>query len=162
MALYQHHDVVDTPVQRTSAVRRDHRFSPGQIVSGALGVLLVVIGVIAVTRCGIDSTLNSPTTDILGLTHSSWVGIVEIVGGLLLVVGSADESFRGVAGGVGVLLFLGGIVVAAGSDAMLMHIGTEHATGWFVMVVGAIAIGASMLPTFRRSERVVESSGPVV
>jgi len=162
MALYEHRDVVDTPTRTTAAVARNRRFSPGQIVSGALGVLLVIMGVIAVTRCGIDGSLNTPPTDIFGLAHSSYVGIVEIIAGLLLVVGSADQAFRGVAGAVGVILFLGGIVVAAGTNKMLLQIGTERATGWFAMIVGAIAIVASMLPTFHRSERYVASDGPAV
>jgi membrane-bound ClpP family serine protease len=162
MALYEHREVVDTPQVRTAAVARNRRFSPGQVISGVLGFVLVVMGVVAVTRCGIDSSLNRPVTDILGLTHSSWVGIVEIVAGLLLIIGSADESFRGVAGAVGVLLFLGGIVVAAGTDKMLLQIGTERATGWFALFVGALAIVASMIPTFLRSERYVASDGQAV
>jgi hypothetical protein len=157
MALYEHHDVVDTPAGRTSAVSRRRHFSPGQIISGLLGVLLVVMGVIAVTRCGIDGSLNTPTTQIFGLIHSSWVGIVEIVAGLLLVIGAADESFRAVSGVVGVLLFLAGVVVAAASLKLLLNIGTEHATGWFALIVGAIAIASSLLPTFSRSERYVAS-----
>ena len=155
MALYEHRDVVDTPGGRMAAVSRRRRFSPGQIISGLLGVLLVVMGVIAVTRCGIDGSLNTPTTEIFGLIHSSWVGIAEIVAGLLLVIGAADESFRAVSGVVGVLLFIGGVVVAAASLKVLIDIGAEHATGWFALVVGAIAIVSSLLPTFSRSERYV-------
>ena len=162
MAIYEQHDVVRTPTTRATAVTRDRRSSPGQVVSGLLGFVLVVMGVVAVTRCGIDSSLNTPPTDILGMAHSSWVGIVEIVAGLLLVVSAADEAFRGVAGAVGVILFLAGVVVAAGTDRMLLQIGTERATGWFAMSVGAIAIVASMLPTFHRSERYVSSDGPSV
>jgi len=157
---YTDREIVDTPSGRTAAVSRSRRFSPGQFFTGALGILLVVFGVIAVTRCGIDGSLNTPPTDILGLAHSSWVGIVEIVAGLLLVVSAADEAFHGVAGAVGVILFLAGVVVAAGTDRMLLQIGTERATGWFAMAVGAIAIVAFMLPTFHRSERYVSSDGP--
>jgi uncharacterized membrane protein HdeD (DUF308 family) len=157
MALYEHRDVVDTPAGRTTSLARTHRFSPGQILSGLVGLLLVVFGVIAVTRTGIDSSLNTPVRDIMGLAHSAWVGLFELLMGLLLLIGSADISVRGVAGGVGVILFIAGIVVAAGTGEILLRIGTERATGWFAAVLGAIAVAASLLPTFLRSDRMVES-----
>jgi membrane-bound ClpP family serine protease len=93
----------------------------------------------------------------MGLAHSAWVGLFELLTGLLLLIGSADISFRGVAGGIGVILFIAGIVVAAGTGEILLRIGTERATGWFAAVLGAIAVAASLLPTFLRSDRMVES-----
>ena len=151
MALYEHRESNETPVSRADRVTRTSRFSPGQIISGAVGVVLVIFGIVAVTRTGIDSSLNTPPTDILGLAHSSYVGIAEIVTGLLLVLAAADISMRPLTGVVGVLLFIGGIVVAAGTNEMLLKIGTERATGWFLMIMGAIAVVAAMLPSFVRS-----------
>jgi membrane-bound ClpP family serine protease len=154
---YSERQTVDTPGGRTTAVARRRRFSPGQVVTGLLGILLVVMGIVAVTRCGIDGSMNTPVTNIFGLAHSSWIGIAEIVAGLLMVVGSADAAYRGVAAGVGVILFLGGIFIAAGSLKILLNIGTERATGWFLLIVGALAIAGAMLPMFDRSERQVVS-----
>ncbi len=153
MALYEHQETNQTPVGRADSVTRTSRFSPGQIISGAVGVVLVIFGIIAVTRTGIDSSLNTPPTDILGMAHSAYVGIAEILTGLLLVLAAADISMRPLTGIVGILLFIGGIVVAAGSGEMLLRIGTEHTTGWFLMIMGAIAVFAAMLPSFVRSRR---------
>jgi hypothetical protein len=155
MAMYTHHDVVDTPQARTTEVARARHFSPGQLVTGAVGVVLVIFGIIAVTRTGVDGSLNRPPTEILGLTHSAWVGFAELAAGLLLLVGSADAAFRGVAGVVGALMVVGGIVVAAGTTKMLLQIGTERSTGWFFAVMGGIAILGSMLPSLVRTDRAV-------
>ena len=153
MALYEHRDMTDQPAGRTSSVARTRRFSPGQILAGAVGVVLVVFGIIAVTRAGIDSSLNRPPTEILGLTHSALIGLIEIGAGLLLVLSAADVSMRPLAGIVGALLFVGGIIVAAGTNEMLERLGTERATGWFVMVMGAIALLGALMPSFVRSRR---------
>ena|SRR5215207_7297949 len=157
MASYEHRDVVDTPQSRTAAVSRTRHFSPGQILTGIVGALLVIVGIVAVTRTGIDGSLNTPPTDIFGLAHSALIGIVEIGAGLLLLVGSASPSSRGVAAFVGALLVIGGIVVAAASNGLLMDLGTEKSTGWFLAVMGGIALVGALLPTFVRSDRTVTS-----
>src|ERR1700753_2378932 len=97
MSVYREQEVVDTPVGRTTAVAHTRRFSPGQMLSGGVGLLLAVVGIIAVTRTGVDSTLNTPVTSIVGLTHSAIIGFIELGAGLLLLVGSADAAFRGFA-----------------------------------------------------------------
>jgi membrane-bound ClpP family serine protease len=157
MAFYAHRDEVDTPHQRTTAVARTHHFSPGQLLTGAVGAVLVIFGVIALVRSGVDGSLNTPPSDILGLTHSAYVGFAELALGLLLLIGSANVAYRGVAGAVGALMVIGGIIVAAGTNKMLLQIGTERATGWFFVVMGAIAILGSMLPSLYRSDRTVST-----
>src|SRR5690348_2987106 len=111
MALYTHRDTVDTPYERTTAVARTRHFSPGQLLTGAVGLVLVIFGIIAVVRTGVDGSLNTPPSDILGLTHSSYVGFAELAAGLLLLIGSADASFRGVGAVIGALMLIAGIVV---------------------------------------------------
>jgi hypothetical protein len=157
MSVYREQAVVDTPVGRTTAVARTRRFSPGQLLSGCVGLVLVVLGIIAVTRTGVDSTLNTPVTNVVGLTQSALVGFIELGAGLLLLIGSADAAFRGAAGFVGALLLVGGIVVAASTAKLLLDLGTSRSTGWFAVVLGAVAILGSLLPTVLRSDRTVAS-----
>lgn len=157
MSLYhRHHDLIDTPVGATRATTESRRFSPGQVVSGGLGALLTVMGIVAVTRAGIDSTLNQPVTDFLGITHSSYVGLFEIFCGLVLLLGATGPTYRGATGFAGALLIVGGVVVAAGNLRILLEVGAERATGWMAVVFGAVAIAAAMLPSVSRSSRVVE------
>ena len=155
MAVHTHHDVVDTPGGQTTAVARTRHFSPGQLLSGAVGLVLVVFGIMAVVRTGVDSSLNTPGTDIMGLAHSTWIGFAELGAGLLLLVGSADVTMRGVAGAIGALLVIAGVVVAAGTSQLLRDIGTERATGWFLAVMGGIALLGSMIPSLSRTDRAV-------
>ena len=49
------------------------------------------------------------------------------------------------------------VVVAAGTNQMLLRLGTLHSTGWFAVVMGAIAIVAATLPSFLRTDRTVRS-----
>jgi len=157
MALYEHHDVVATPQGSASSVQRVHRFSPGQWLGGVVGVVLVIFGIIAVTRTGIDSTLNTPVTNIMGLTQSAWVGIAELAVGLLLVLSAADIAFRGVMGALGAILLIAGVIVAASNLKMLLDIGTSRGTGWFGGGMGAVTLFAAALPSISRSHRVVET-----
>lgn len=156
--LHRHdHHVVDTPdgyVAESVESRSRFAMSPGQLLGGAVGLVTTVIGVLAVTRSGIDSTLNVPVTSVAGLHQSAMVGIGEIVLGLLLVAGAATAWDRALMGFVGGLMFIGGIVVAAASIKMLGDLGTDHATGWTMLVGGVIAMVGAMMPTFVRDTSV--------
>ncbi len=161
MSTYQHREVVESPAGAASAVTRSRRFSPGQFIGGAAGIVLVVVGIIAVTRTGIDSSLNRPITDIGGLSQSALAGLVEIGAGLIIVLSAASIAYRGVMGTFGALLVVAGIITAAASFKMSLDLGADHATGWFVAILGAVAVVGSLLPSFLHTERVVSSDGPV-
>jgi hypothetical protein len=154
MAVYRERDVIDTPQRQSTAVSRRVTVSPGQILSGIAGLVLVVFGIVAVTRNGIDSTLNVPVTDVFGLTQSAAVGLIEVGTGLLLILAATNAAFRALTGVVGVLLFIGGLIVAAGDASLLRDLGTTHDTGWFGLVMGGVAMLAAALPTFTRHDRV--------
>jgi hypothetical protein len=154
MAVYKQRDVIDTPQRQSTAVSRRFTFSPGQILGGIVGLVLVLFGILAVTRTGIDSTLNVPVTDVFGLTQSALIGLIEVGAGLLLILGAASAEFRALTGVVGVLLFIGGLIVAAGTASLLRDLGTTQDTGWFALIMGAIAMLAAALPSFVRQERI--------
>ncbi len=119
MTLYEHREVAETPAGTAASVHRVQRFSPGQVLGGAVGAVLVVFGIIVVTRTGIDAHLNTPVTKIAGLTQSAWVGLAELAVGLLLVLSTASIAFRGLMGAMAVLLIVGGVVLAAANLSML-------------------------------------------
>jgi hypothetical protein len=154
MAVFKQRVVVDTPQRQSTAVSRRFTFSPGQILGGIVGLVLVLFGILAVTRTGIDSTLNVPLTDVFGLTQSAAIGLIEVGAGLLLILGAANAEFRPLTGVVGVLLFIGGLIVAAGTGSLLRDLGTTNDTGWFALIMGAVAVLAAALPSFTRQDRV--------
>jgi hypothetical protein len=149
----QNSEVTDSRTGRASAtsVTRSHfALSPGQVIGGVIGVVTTVIGVIAVTRGGIDGSLNVPVVRVAGLGQSAMVGVAEIVLGLLLIAGAASAWNRSLMGFVGGVMFIAGIVIAAASLQLLSDLGTDHTTGWTMLIGGVIAMVAAMLPTFVR------------
>ncbi len=140
-----------------TAVTTVRRFSIGQLLSGIVGLILVVFGVVALVRTGIDGTFNRPVADVVGLAHSSIIGLVELGVGLLILLGAVAWDMRALGGFMGVVLFIFGVVVIAASDEILLKLGTERTTGWFLMIMGAIAAATATLPTTTRTTRRVST-----
>jgi hypothetical protein len=153
MSFYAHHHPVDDPrvdALDTEVTTRRFAFSPGQITGGIVGVIETVIAVLAVTRSGIDNTLNTPVVNVVGLHQSAAVGLGELVLGLLLIAGAVTVWNREIMGIAGGLMFVGGLVVAAASPHLLANMGTDHRSGWWVMLGGVIAMISAALPVFER------------
>lgn len=150
MRVFHHDEVANTSngaVNETRIRRSRLSFSPGQIVGGLVGVVTTLIGVIAVTRSGIDGTLNVPVVRVLGLNQSAMVGIAEVVLGLLLIAGAASAWDRALMGFIGGVMFIAGIIIAAASIKLLGDLGTDHTTGWTMLIGGVVAMVGAMMPT---------------
>jgi hypothetical protein len=124
------------------------RFSPAQIVHAIIGVLLLVVGVIAVARGDLSGDLNEPTFDIRGVQHNAAIGIGEIVAGALLIVAaiSAAGRFLGVLVGIA-LVVVGSLLL--GDDDTVQDLGTEESLGWIAIVLGGLAILFGLIPSRR-------------
>jgi hypothetical protein len=152
--------VVGTPqvVESHRVVRRSWaRFSVAQVIHGACGLVLVIIGAVSIGRAGFGDGLGTHTTEVLGLTTTALIGLVEVFAGLLLLCAALSPEGRGFGGAIGVVLLITGVIVAAGSDQMLADLHTESGLGWIGIVIGAAAMLAAVLPTFlvdRRSTAV--------
>ena len=146
MTISEHRDIVQAGDVRTETKVSSSRivWSPGQILTGILGIVTAVIGVIAISRGGIDGSLNTPVVRVAGLEHSALLGLCELGAGLLLVLGALSYATRGLIVAVGVAMqprdsgFLR-------KPTILRDIGTAHRTGWAIMIGGIIAIVAANL-----------------
>ena len=158
MSIVEHREVVDTGDLRSETRATSSRFvfSPGQILAGILGIVVAVIGVIAMSRAGLDGSLNKPVVDVAGTDQSAMLGITEFALGLLLVLGALNYAARWLIAFVGVVMVIGGVVLGAGSSTILEDVGTSQGTGWAIMVGGIIAIVAASLGVFIRTRRSVE------
>jgi hypothetical protein len=150
--------VVAAPVVESHRVVRRgwSRYSASQLIHGACGLFLVIIGAIAVGRAGFDD-VGEGTVEVLGITTTALIGLVLLLAGLLLLCAALAPEARGFGGFIGVLLLVGGIIIAAGSDELLADLHTEAALGWLGIIVGAVAILGAVLPAFlvdRRSTTV--------
>jgi hypothetical protein len=156
--MVEHREVVDTDDVRSETRVASSRFvfSPGQIIAGILGVVVAIIGIIAVSRGSIDGTLNVPVVNVAGTDQSAMLGLAEFAAGLLLVLGAMSYAARGLIAFVGVVMVIGGVVLGSASAEILHDVGTSQGTGWAIMVGGIIAIVAASLGVIIRSRRTVE------
>ena len=131
-------------------------FSPGQVIAGILGLVVAVIGAIAVSRGGIDGSLNVPIVRVAGFDQSALLGLTELGAGLLLILAALSYAARGVIVAVGVVMVVAGIIVGSAGTTLLHDIGTSQRTGWAIMIGGIIAIVASSLGSVIRTRRSVQ------
>lgn len=160
MSVVEHHDVVDTGDTRTDTRVSSSRLvvSPGQVIAGILGLVIAVIGIMAVARGGIDSSMNEPMVKTVGLDQSAMLGAAELGFGLLLIIGALNHAARGLIIGIGVVMVLGGVFIGAAGNDILHNLGTVHGTGWVIMVAGIIAIVAGSLGRMIRTRHSVKST----
>jgi hypothetical protein len=160
MSVVEHHDVVETGDTRTDTRVSSSRLvvSPGQVIAGILGLVMAVIGIMAVARGGIDSSMNEPMVKTVGLDQSAMLGAAELGLGLLLILGALNYAARGLIIGIGVVMVLGGVFIGAAGNDILHNLGTVHGTGWVIMVAGIIAIVAGSLGRMIRTRHSVKST----
>ncbi len=160
MSVVEHHDVVETGDTRTDTRVATSRLvvSPGQIIAGALGLVVAVIGVMTVTRGGIDGSMNVPMVRSAGLDQSAMLGAIELGLGLLLILGALSSAARGLIVGIGVVMVLGGVLIGAAGPTILRDVGTVHGTGWVIMIGGIIAIVAGSLGRIIRTRHTVKTT----
>ena len=146
---------VQTEVIETEHVVRHTRgvFSGSQLVHGLCGLFLVVLGAVTVGKAGFGGSIGEQTTEVLGITSTTLIGLVEIAAGVLLMLAALSPTSRGFGGAMGVLLLVGGIVIAAGSEELLADLHTESALGWVGIIVGALALIGAFLPAHIVSRR---------
>ena len=158
MSIVEHREVVDSDDVRSETRVASSRFvfSPGQILAGVLGVVVAIIGIIAMSRGGLDGSLKKPLVEVAGTDQSAMLGIAEFAAGLLLGLGAMSFAARFLIAFVGVVMVAGGVVLGAAGSTILEDVGTSHDTGWAIMVGGIIAIVAASLGVIIRTRRHVE------
>jgi hypothetical protein len=134
----------------TKTTQRFWTFAPGQLVSLIVGVGFVVIGALALVRAGLDGSLATPVVDVVGYSHTAWLGVAEIGLGLLLVLAGTGAWGRPLSVVLGVAMAIGGVLVLAEPSQMPDELGLEQAYGWPLVILGAIvALAALALPVWR-------------
>ena len=144
-------EVRESTVQgSTTASQRSWTFAPGQLVSLVVGVGFVIAGLIAVVRAGLDGSLATPVVEVLGYSHTAWLGIAELGLGLLLILAGTGAWGRPLSVLLGVAMVIAGVLVLAEPGQMPDELGLEEAYGWPLVISGAVvAIAALVLPVWR-------------
>jgi hypothetical protein len=142
-----------TVVERSVSTARTSRSSPAAIVAGIGGVVLLVLGGIAVARGGLSGPLTDPAVDVVGFTQTPLLGLIEAGAGFVLLL-CALWGTRASVIFVGTLIAIGGIVVVATPGSFAGTLAAESSYGWFLIVVGGVvALVALFVPD--RASRVV-------
>jgi hypothetical protein len=132
--------IVERPVRR-----RGFRTTPSQVVSAVVGAVLVAFGIFAVVRAGLDSPLDDPRVDVLGLSHTALIGLIEIGIGAVLILCAFGYGTRVLSGLLGVALLAAGLVLLAEPGDLLADLNTDSELGWLGVITGGVLVLAALL-----------------
>jgi len=137
--------------QRQVRTTSGSRFTPDALIAAAAGVLLGVIGLIVIVRGGFSGRMSTPVVNVLGFTHTTTLGLIEIGLGTSLLIAGALRSRAGAmfSGGV---LGVAGFVGAVTTKSFHRSLALETPMAWLATLLGAVVVLAAVaLPRFARS-----------
>jgi hypothetical protein len=136
---------------RDAEVTTAREIAPGRVLAVIAGAVLTIIGAVVLVRTGIDSSLQTPSTQLLGASHNAIAGIVEVVTGLLLLLAGASRD-QTMAALPAVLLAAAGIVALAAGPSLRDDLGAQTSTGWFLIVFAIISFVCAAMPIAHRMQ----------
>ena len=117
--------------------------SPAQVVSGIIGLVLVILGGVALARLGFDS-LTGETASVMGLDHTTLMALIDIVAGLLFLGAAASSGGRSSLIGLSLISVAFGAIVAIEPDAFDSALGGGQDLGVLYLILGLIGLVAAM------------------
>ena len=140
-----------------SSVRRSYArsFAPDALVAALVGLFILLVGLIAVTRGGFDGPIDAPVVSVLGFTHTTLLGLVEIVIGGALLLSGATRARSG-ALFFGSVLGIAAFVGAVQTESFRDNLALESGFAW-LLVLGAVLVvlAALLLPRYVQRSTVV-------
>lgn len=118
------------------------------VVAGAVGVVLLVIGLVALARTGVPAeALTEVTASVGPFTRTPLMAIIEIAVGLVLLVGSITAE-KGSLMGVGLVAIVFGIVwlIEPGAFGEILGIGRESAVLYLLVGAASLVAGSLVRP----------------
>ena len=134
-------------------------YAPDAVIAAIAGLVLLVIGLIAIVRGGFSGPMSDPVVNVLGFTHTTTLGLIEIGLGVCLLVSGAARSHAGA-------MFFGGVLGVAGfvgavqTKSFHTTLALESSMAWLAVVAGAaVALAALLPPRFaKRSSTITQHS----
>jgi hypothetical protein len=151
-------DTISDKTESTSRVIEKPAWSPAQVFGIAGGVVLVVIGAIALARTGTNFSVIPPTrATAAGMYFTSLAAAVQLgVGVVLLAASVFPTSAKSAMATLGVVLVAWGIVIMADTARLFNMWGYSRSNGTFYIIVGAVLVlTAAFSPIFLASRRQV-------
>jgi uncharacterized membrane protein len=127
---------------------------PATIVGAVIGIILLVIGLVALARTGIPAdSLTDVTTTVGPFTRTPLMAIIEIIVGLLVIVASADAD-RASLLGIGMIALVFGIVWMIEPGAFQAWLGIGRDTAVLYLIIGIAGIVVGLITRARRVREV--------
>ena len=132
------------------------RFAPDAIVAAIAGLVILVVGLIAVVRGGFEGEMSVPVVEVLGFAHTTVLGLIEIAIGAALLISGATRSRSGEIffGGV---LGIAGFVGAVQSESFVESLALESSMAWLAVLTAVVVVlCALLLPRYARTSTRIE------
>lgn len=131
------------------------RFAPDSIIAGIAGLVILVTGLIAIVRGGFDGPMSLPVVQVLGFTHTTTLGLIEIAIGGALLLSAATRSRSGEVF-FGAVLGIAGFVGAVQTQSFKRTLALESSMAWVAVFIGVVVVlAAMMLPRYARQSTVI-------
>ncbi len=126
------------------------RWAPDAMVAALVGLVLLVVGLIAITRGGFDGPMSDPVVEVLGFTHTTTLGLIEIGLGVCLLISGAVRSRSGEMF-FGAVVGIAGFVGAVQTSSFDKSLALESSMAWLAVLAGVVIVLAALLmPRFAR------------
>jgi hypothetical protein len=137
------------PARHTRVTTSSRAWSPAQFIGGIIGLVLTVMGGVALARLLPTSSLTSESTTVVGVGHTPLMAIITLGLGLLFLA-EAGTPFDVQPG----MIFLGvaslafGLIVVIEPGAFDGALALGETGGWFYAIIGLVsAITGIISPT---------------
>jgi len=140
-------------------------WSPAQLVAVAVGVILVVIGGVALARGGINfSDIASTHSAVAGFGYTCLSALIQLVVGVLIIGGGVfPDAAKGTMAFFGVVLLAFGLIVAIDSTPFVSQWGYTRSTGVLYAILGAVLlVAAAVSPVFYSTRRTRSATSSTV
>lgn len=132
------------------------RFAPDAIIAALVGLVILVTGLIAIIRGGFDGPMSDPVIKVLGFTHTTTLGLIEIGIGAALLISGATRSRSGEVL-FGSALGIAGFVGAVQTKSFDTSLALKSSMAWLAVLAGVVVVlAALMLPRFARRSTTIE------
>jgi len=131
-------------------------FEPDAVIAAVAGLVILVVGLIAIVRGGFDGPMSTPVVEVLGFTHTTVLGLIEIaIGGALLISGATRSRSGAVL--FGSVLGIAGFVGAVQTESFTTSLALESSMAWLAVLLSVIVVlSALMMPRFARRSTTIE------
>lgn len=122
------------------------RFAPDAVIAALVGLVLLIIGLLAIVRGGFDGSMEEPVVDVLGFTFTTTLGLIVAGIGVCLLICGATSSRSG-AIFFGSVMGIAGFIGAVQTESFENALALEAGFAWLVVVAAvAVVMSALLLP----------------